>query len=106
MGRLFSLDAATRTTEQFHFDETTGAFTIEDVQQVDDLLDLNAARRSEQVSHRNTFRQVGSVPMNIYQYWNSRWRAEGRSTREIRALWKRFLNDPDNRQFKTTDAHI
>lgn len=106
MGRLFSLDAATKSAEHFHYDETTGDFTIEDVQQVDDLVALNAATRSVHVSKKNTFRQVGAVPSNIYAYWQNKWLAEGRSRREIRQLWKDYLNDPDHSDFKTTDARI
>ncbi len=106
MGRLFSLDAATKSAEHFHYDEATGQFAIEDVQQVDDILAVNAALRSEHVSQKNTFRQVGSVPSNIYQYWQNKWLAEGRSRREIRQLWKDYLNDADHKQFKTTDARI
>lgn len=106
MSRLFSLDAATQSAEHFHYDEATGNFTISDTQCVDDILDANHAKRSEHVSQKNTFRHVGGVPANIYHYWNMKWRQEGRSSREIRELWKKFLNDPDYKGFKSTDARI
>lgn len=106
MSRIFSLDAVTKSVEKFHYDETTGEFTIEDTQDVTDILDVNHAIRDAQKDRKAFARKVASVPENIYHYWQGKWRAEGRSSREIRALWKKFLNDPDHAQFKTINGRV
>lgn len=106
MGRLFSLDAATKSAEYFHYDQVTGEVTIEDVQDVTDLMDVNHARRAERVKQSNTFRMVASVPLNIYMEKEKEFREKGLRGREKAAAWTKFLNDPDNRMFKTTEARI
>lgn len=103
-GRIFSLDAATQSVEKFHYDETTGQFTITDTQDVTELVDLNHARRMAGVDRKSFQRHLGSVPENIYWYWQTKWKNEGRSREEIRELWIKFLNDTDNKAFKTIDG--
>jgi hypothetical protein len=103
-GRIFSLDAVTKSVETFHYDESTGHFTIEDKQEVTDLVDLNHAIRGNGVDRKAFQRKIGSVPENIYWYWQTKWKNEGRSREEIRALWIKFLNDPDHKDFKTIDG--
>lgn len=105
-GRLFSLDAVTRSVEKFHYDETTGDVTITDKQEVGDLITANREDKAAGQSRKNFQRLVGRVPENIYWYWQMKWRKEGRSNREIRALWVKFLNDPDNKDFKTIDGRV
>lgn len=106
MGRLFSLDAATKTAEYFHYDNATGQVTIEDMQDVTDLMDVNHAKRAERVKQSNTFRQIASVPLNIYMEKEKEFREQGLSRKEKAAAWAKFLNDSDNRMFKTTDARV
>ncbi len=106
MGRLFSLDAATKSAEYFHYDEVTGQVTIEDLQDVTDLMDINQARRAERVKRSNSFRMQASVPLNIYMEKEKEFREKGIVGRDKARAWVRFLNDPDNRMFKTTDARI
>lgn len=106
MGRLFSLDAATKSAEYFHYDNATGRVTIEDLQDVTDLMDVNQARRAEHVKRSTHFRMQASVPLNIYMDKEKEFRAQGLSRKEKAAAWAKFLNDSDNRMFKTTDARI
>jgi len=105
-GRIFSLDAATKSVEKFHYDESTGQFTITDRQEVTDIVDLNHARRDQSIDRKAFKRHVGAVPENIYWYWQTKWRNEGRSRAEIMEMWKKFLNDPDHKDFKTIDGRI
>lgn len=105
-GRIFSLDAATKSVEKFHYDESTGHFTITDTQDVTDILDLNHAERGNGTDRKAFQRKIGSVPENIYWYWQMKWQKEGRSRREIRKLWLKFLNDSDNKDFRTIEGVI
>lgn len=105
-GRLFDLDAVTKTVETFHYDEQTGKFTIESKQEVSDLVDANRERKAEGFNRKAFQRLAARVPENIYWYWQMKWRNEGRSSAEIMELWTKFLNDPDHKDFKTIDGRI
>ena len=105
-GRLFSLDAVTKSVEKFHWDPVTEEFTIEDTQDVQGIVDLNHAERNESVNRKAFARHVGSVPENIYWYWQTKWQNEGRSREEIRKAWVDFLNDPDNKDFKSIEGRV
>lgn len=105
-GRLFSLDAATKSVEKFHWDPVTEEFTIEDKQNVEGIVEANQHDRSEGVNKKAFARLVGRVPENIYWYWQTKWQNEGRSREEIRKAWVEFLNNPDNKDFKTIDGRV
>lgn len=105
-GRLFSLDEATKSVEKFHYDESTGNFTITTTQEVSGLMDLNHAERMNGVDRKAFQRKIASVPENIYWYWQTKWRNEGRSGAEIKELWMKFFNDSDHKDFKTIDGRV
>ena len=105
-GRIFSLDAAAQSVEKFHYDESDGSFTIEDVQKVDNILDVTHALRGEQRDRKAFQRHVGSVPENIYWHFTMKWRKQGMSSEEIRQKWIDWLNDPDNKGFKSIEGRI
>lgn len=105
-GRIFSLDAATKTIEKFHYDEETGKFHIESKQEVSDLIDANREHKAAGVNKKAFQRLAARVPENIYWYWQMKWRHEGRSSAEIMEMWKKFLNDPEHKDFKTIEGRI
>ena len=96
--RLFSRNELTGITEWFVFDEDTGKVQMVAEQDVTDLTDRNVAAQNE-VAQRNMrwgeFAHVASVPMSIY----AQWLVEGRD--KDPAYLKRWLNDSDNRKFRT-----
>jgi hypothetical protein len=102
MSILFELDALTNTEQRFHWDPVTEKFTITDRQEVQDLMDINKSIRNDGYrKNRNTMmRRVGSVPLNIYMDLKAKGIIDDRKKL---AAW---LNDPDNRAWRTDDSKI
>jgi hypothetical protein len=95
--RLFSHDELTGVTKYFHYDDDTDKFTIETVQPMDELLELNQLQRNEQTRlHRfGDGKKVATIPMSIW----GEWMATGKD--KDPAFIKRWLNDPENRKYRT-----
>lgn len=102
MSILFDVDPLTQTVQRFHWDPVTEKFTITDDQEVQDLLDMNQALRNTMVGHdkKSGMHRVASVPLNIYM----KLKAEGIIDDKKRL--KAWLNDPDNRAWRTNNWRI
>lgn len=97
MKRLFSRDALTGVTKWFHYDDATEEVTIETVQELDAALEQNLKRRNNQtrLDRWGDGKIVASIPNTIY----AELLASGKYKDE--AYMKRWLNDPDNRKYRT-----
>ena len=98
MKKLFDYDPLTLTKKVFH-GEDNGNFAIETVQDAAPILEANRqeinSTNAKLGSGKEDFVKVASIPMNIYM----ELRKQG-ITRDPVAM-KRWLNDPDNRFFRT-----
>lgn len=94
MKRLFSRDA--NYTRYFHEDEMTGETTIETIQHLDPLVELNHFAQKEQTKlHRwGDGKLVATIPLSIYM----KFHAEGKL--KDHAFMRRWLNDPENRMYR------
>lgn len=94
MKRLFSRDE--NYTRWFHYDEATDETTIETVQHLDPLVNLNHFAQKEQTKlHRwGDGKIVATIPLSIYLKLYS----EGKT--KDSAYMKRWLNDPENRMYR------
>jgi len=101
-GILFEHDALTRTIQKFHWDPITERFTITDEQEVQDLMDMNTALRNSTASPNRSsgMRRVASVPLNIYMELKQRGILQ--DAKKLRA----WLNDPDNRAWRTNTMKV
>lgn len=89
-------------TEIFHGSDDGNQFTIETIQDVEPLLDLNKAKLNE-VSNSDKWgdgKLVASIPMVIYD----QWLREG--IMDDQQKLKQKLNDPDNRFMRTWPGHL
>jgi len=102
--RPFSYDPLTGTRETFIFDELTHAFTIVQSVDIEPILEVNQEDRK---SFRGTgawkgdWHHVASVPMQIVQ---ERLVKTGKMLDP--AERRKFLNDPDNRIFRTRPGRV
>lgn len=100
--RLFSHDPTFGITKWWHWDEEKQAGTIETVQHVDALLDRNVSSQNAQtrLDRWGDGKIVASIPLSIY--------AEllGSGKVHDQAYLKRWINDPDNRKFRTRLGRI
>ncbi len=106
---LFDTDPITRTVQVFHYDELTDTFTIEDRQNVDAIVEHNKAVQNDdqfRARPQNEVRRVASIPMNLFAQMQQEWREKGYSYEERQAALRRFLNDPNNKFFRTDDSRV
>ena len=90
-------DPTTKRTEFFSYDELTDKVTIRTETDVTDIVEENKALYNA-VNERTRFGEmtkVASIPMTLY--------AELSKSGKLfdQAYMKRWLNDPDNRVFRT-----
>lgn len=89
-------------TRLFHFDDDTETFTIETVQDVSNLIELNRAEFDEHTSldRFGDMNRVASIPMNVY------FDLKNKGITDDTKAMKRWLNDPDNRFFRTRPGRV
>ena len=100
--RLFSHDPEFGITKWWHWDEEKQAGTIETVQTVDALIDQNVAHQNAQtrLDRWGDGKVVARIPMSVY----AELLGSGKS--QDSAYMRRWLNDPDNRKFRTRLGRI
>ena len=99
--RVLSRDPASRTTHVFHYNAENDESCIEVIQDVEDLIVQN--RRSFNDSDGSRWgdgKIVASIPLNVYE----QLRKQG-ITRDRKAM-KRWLEDRDNRAFRTRPGKV
>lgn len=88
-------DVTSWDEETYHDD---GSVTIQQKDDCTRLLELTKAQRAERQDPASPYRKVASVPMSIYaQSIREKW---------DRTDWRRWLNDPDNKYFRTWDGRL
>ena len=100
-GRLLEDDPVTGVRSTFHYDQDTGGFVIQARQEVDSILtDNHENYKDRDSSWKGDVHHVASIPSTIW----AELKREGIADDE-KAL-KRWLDDPDNRAFRTRPGHL
>lgn len=100
--RFFSKDDDQGITRYFHYDEATDQATIQTQQDVTAIIEENK-QDYVQVDERarwGEWNKVASIPMSIY----FQLKAEGKL--DDQAYMKRWLNDPENKYFRTRSGQV
>ena len=89
-------------TRNFHYDESEENFTIETVQDVEALVEGNKSSFNAHTSldRQGELRRVASIPMNVYMDLRARGIIKDQKA------FKLWLNDPDNRFFRTAPGTV
>lgn len=99
--RLFDEDPLTGTKRWFRWDDEKQAFTIRTEQNVDGLVDANKRSFNDSSKQfKGDMHRVASIPMNVYMDL----KAQGILDDQKRL--KAWLNDPDNRYFRTKPGRV
>ena len=100
--KLLHSDPLTGITQVFHHDESVDAknFVIQTVQDTTPIVETNKREFNEAPSHKlgangENFVKVASIPLTIYHELRKKGIAQDP------AAMKRWLNDPDNRYFRS-----
>lgn len=102
---IFDRDPVTKTVQTFHYDPVADEFTIQDQQDVTALLERNKRLQNEE-RPKGEGHVVATIPGNILADLYKTWREQGLSWHEKQEAMKRWLNDPDNKLFRTTLEHV
>ena len=100
MDRIFNHDDFTGITSYWLYDEGTDTATIKASQNVEPLLELNKIDFNEAPTGWGDGRRVASIPLNVY------WDLKQKGIVGDQKALRRWLNDPDNRLFRTRPGII
>lgn len=90
-------------TELFHYDGVDDTFTIETVQDVEPIIDLNRRLFNdapETGRFKGDMKQVASIPLPLY------YDLKAKGIIDDPARLKAWLNDRDNQLFRTTPGRV
>jgi hypothetical protein len=99
--RLLSRDPVTGVESYFTYHDDRDAFSIETVQNVDDVLDENKRDYNDaQTGWKGDMHKVASIPLSLY------WELKMQGIIDDQTALKRWLNDPDNKYFRTKPGRV
>jgi hypothetical protein len=100
--KIFDTNKELGITRTWHYDEEKDEATIQTQQDVTDVIEENK-NEFNQIDERakwGEFNKVASIPLSLYY----QLKAEGKL--DDQAYMKRWLNDPDNRHFRTRPGEV
>lgn len=101
--RLFDTNEETQTQRLFHYDDVTEESTIETIADVTDIVEANKAlfnNVDERAPYSNEFHRVASIPMSLY------FQLKEQGIVGDPKRMKAWLNDPENRFFRTRPGKV
>ena len=97
--RIFDHDAMTGTTSYWHVKDN-GEYAIENVQDVSAIVDQNKRQLNDTSGKFGDVAKVASIPLSVY------YELKKQGIVDDPVAFKRWLNDPDNRAFRTRGGSL
>lgn len=104
--RFFDYDAFSGVTEYFHFDEATGGFQIEAVQDVEPLIELNKAMSNDAPLRWGEFSHVATIPNVVLQDLMQKEILDKTGAIKDDKRFRKWLNDRDNQAWRTRPGKV
>ena len=104
MKKILDYYPLTKTTQWFHYDESTKQYALETVQDVGDIVEANKGKFNqvdERANWKGDQHHIASIPMSIYHKL-----AKISNNFKDQRVIKRWLNDPDNKVFRTRPGRV
>jgi len=101
--KLFDINPVTGTRKMWHYDAEKDEATIETIIDATQIVSDNKDKFNsfdEKANWKGDMHHVASIPMALFY----QMKAEGKLDDE--AYMKRWLNDPDNRAFRTRPGEV
>jgi hypothetical protein len=100
--KLFDYDPLTGTTKWWHYDADKDEATIETEFNVQDLLEDNkkSFNSIDERARWGEWTRVASIPMPLF------YKLKQQGILDDQKAMKRWLNDPDNRLFRTRPGRV
>ena len=105
-GRLLDHDKDSGISEFYHFDDSDGSFTIETVQDVTDIIELNKARSNAATGRYGDLTLVASYPLTILMELVKQNILDTNFNVTDQKKYKRWLNDPSNSVWRTKRGKV
>lgn len=98
--KVFDVDPLSGITSYWHYDEATDTALIEKRQDVSDILDANKAEFNADHGRYGEWTKVASIPLSVY------YDLKAKGIVDDPVAMKRWLNDADNRFFRTRPGTV
>lgn len=94
--------------ETYHYDDLSDTLTIQRTEDVSSVLEANkrAFNDAESRHKSETFNHVARIPTSAIEQWCKQKGVKYQEFFHDEKLLKLFLNDPDNRLFRTRPGRI
>ena len=102
MKKHFDTNKELGITRTWHYDDAKDEATIQTQQDVTDVIEENK-NEFNQIDERakwGEFNKVASIPLSLY------YELKAMGKLDDQAYMKRWLNDPDNRHFRTRPGEV
>jgi len=93
--KVLSHDPSTGITRFFHWDDHRDEFIIQTQQECAPIVDANRAAFNDAPSRWGDMQRVASIPISVY------FDLQKKGLTKDEKAFKRWLNDPDQRFFRT-----
>lgn len=100
MKKLLDTDPITGIRHVFHYDEVTDEATITAEQDVSNVIELNKQEYNDAPDRFGEWSKVATLPMVVY------YDLKKKGILDDQVALKRWLNDPENRFFRTRPGTI
>ena len=99
MKRIFSQDPLTGITKYWHVTDK-GEYVIETQQNVSSIVEANKRRYNDGTKRWGDLNKVASIPLSVY------YDLKRRGIADDPVALKKWMNDPDNRVFRTRSGNL
>ena len=96
----FSYDPVLGIKRAFHWDNDTDAFLIQTEQETTDIVEANKAAYNDAPERWGDMTRVASIPLSLY------FDRKKKGIADDPVALKRWLNDPDQRFFRTRGGNL
>lgn len=98
--KILSIDPVTNIKSVFHYDESTDTAIIEKRQEVSNIVEQNKAEFNQDHGRHGEWNKVASIPLSVY------YDLKAKGIMDDPVAMKKWLNDPDNRFFRTRPGRV
>lgn len=98
--KIFNIDPVSGIKSVWHYDDATDTAFIEKRQDVTEIIDNNKRQFNEDHGRYGEWNKVASIPLNVY------YDLKQKGIVDDPVAMKKWLNDPDNRFFRTRPGRV